>query len=207
MLLDTNPLTFLFTFLSVIGAITIHECAHAWMADRLGDPTPRLQGRVTLNPLAHLDLLGTIAMLLTHFGWGKPVMFDPYNLANPRRDAALIAVAGPASNLLLATALSLILRLIPLGPATGLLIIFLATFTAINVFLAVFNFIPVHPLDGGKILVGLLPTDAARDVDAILNRYGIFILLLLIFPFGNSQSPVSYLITPIADGIIKFLIG
>lgn len=204
MFLDLSPMAFLLSFSAIILAITVHEFAHAWTADRLGDPTPRLQGRVTLNPLAHLDLLGTIAMLLTRFGWGKPVMFDPYNLENPRRDAAIIAVAGPVSNLILAVTTALLLRFLPLP---GLLTAFFGVFVIINVSLAIFNFIPVHPLDGGKILIGLLPQDAARDVDAILSRYGMFILLLLIFPFGNSQSPVSYLIAPIVEGILKLLLG
>src|SRR3990167_2193714 len=109
--LVANPIVFIFWALGLILAITIHEFAHALAADRLGDPPPRLQGRLTLNPLAHLDPIGTLMLLLTRFGWGKPVQFDPFNLANPRRDAALISLAGPVSNLLTATLLSLLIRL------------------------------------------------------------------------------------------------
>lgn len=203
-LLNSSPLAFVFAFVAIVLAITIHEFAHAWTADRLGDPTPRLQGRVTLNPLAHLDPLGTIMMLVTRFGWGKPVMFDPYNLENPRRDSAIIALAGPASNLILATVLAVFLHFIPIPAFLG---IFLVTFISLNVFLAIFNFIPIHPLDGGKILVGLLPKEMAREFDSVLHRYGIIVLILLIFPFGNSQSPVSYIILPIANGILNLLLG
>lgn len=203
-LLASSPLAFFLSFAAIIIAITIHEFAHAWIADRLGDPTPRIQGRVTLNPLAHLDPLGTLAMLLTRFGWGKPVMFDPYNLQHPRRDTALIALAGPASNLILATALALLLRITQFPIFVE---IFLIATIMLNVSLAIFNFIPIHPLDGGKILVGLLPKHTAYDLDQMLHRYGIVLLILLLFPFGNSQSPVSYLISPIIEGILKILLG
>ena len=104
----------LYFLFGLIIAITVHEFAHALLADRLGDPTPRSQGRLTLNPLAHLDPLGTLMLFLFRFGWGKPVIFDPYNLAHPRRDAGIISLAGPASNILLATILALSLRFLPL---------------------------------------------------------------------------------------------
>src|SRR3990167_2370413 len=104
----------LYFLFGLIIAITIQEFAHAFLADRLGDPTPRAQGRLTLNPLAHLDPVGTLMLLIFRFGWGKPVIFDPYNLAHPRRDAGLISLAGPVSNIILAIGLSLILRFIPL---------------------------------------------------------------------------------------------
>src|SRR3989339_337614 len=111
-ILFTNPLVFLVFALGLVLAISIHEYAHAAAADRLGDPTPRAMGRLTLNPLAHLDPVGTLVILVTGaFGWGKPSPYDPYNLRNPQRDTALIALAGPVSNLLLALGLSLIARL------------------------------------------------------------------------------------------------
>src|SRR3990167_795118 len=109
--LFNNPFAFFSWLIALITAITIHEFSHAWSADRLGDPTPRSQGRLTLNPLAHLDPLGTLMMLLVKFGWGKPVQFDPYNLKNPKRDAAIISFAGPFSNLILASILAIVLRL------------------------------------------------------------------------------------------------
>src|SRR3972149_11313525 len=105
---------------SLIISITIHEFAHGFAADKLGDPTPRIQGRLTLNPKAHLDPFGTIMILLVGFGWGKPVQFDPYNLKDPRRDAALISLAGPASNIILAILLSIILRLLSASILLGI---------------------------------------------------------------------------------------
>src|SRR3990172_10818089 len=146
-------------------AITVHEAAHAWMADRLGDPTPRVTGRLTINPIKHLDLYGTVLLPLflliigspLLFGWAKPVMFDPYNLKNPRRDAALISLAGPGANLILATLLSIVVR-VSTNPFSPLYLFSTLLIPAIvlNVSLAIFNLIPINPLDGGKIFIGLL---------------------------------------------------
>lgn len=203
-----SPILFLFWAVALIIAITVHEFAHALAADKLGDPTPRLQGRLTLNPLAHLDPLGTLMILITRFGWGKPVQFDPFNLANPRRDAALISIAGPTSNLITATLLALLLRggHIVFAPHGGLVLeAILSPIIFLNVALAIFNLIPVHPLDGGKILVGLLPKDLAYEWDALLNRYGILILIFLIFPFFGS-SPITHLLVPIINTILSILL-
>ncbi len=175
--LYTNPLLFFAWLVALVVAITVHEFSHALAADRLGDPTPRLQGRLTLNPLAHLDPIGTLMLLLVRFGWGKPVQFDPFNLRNPKKDAALISIAGPISNIITAVVFSLIVRLTiapPLVLSLILPIIFL------NVILAVFNLIPIHPLDGFKIVGGLLPDDQAREWQS-LEKYGF--LFLLIFHF------------------------
>lgn len=201
-ILFTDPFLFIVWAAALLTAITIHEFAHAWTADRLGDPTPRLMGRLTLNPLAHLDPIGTLMLLLVRFGWGKPVQFDPYNLKNPKRDSAIISFAGPFSNLLLALTISIVYRLISFTSPFLHLENVIVPFIFLNVALAVFNLIPVHPLDGGKILIGFLPLKDAREVDSFLNRYGILILILLIFPFGG-VSPISYLLTP----IIKLLLG
>jgi Zn-dependent protease len=200
-MLDTlihNPLVFLISAVALLVAITIHEFAHAYAADRLGDPTPRLMGRLTLNPLAHLDPLGTILMVFIGFGWGKPVMFDPYNLKNPRRDAAIIALAGPFSNLLLASVISVILR-VWATPTSSLSMYspILYPFLNFNVVLAVFNLIPIHPLDGGKILVGLLPPDIGHTVDIFMSRYGLMLLLVLIFPVFGGVSVITGIISPI----------
>lgn len=203
--LFSDPLVFLLYFASLVICITIHEFAHAFVADRLGDPTPSLSGRVTLNPLAHLDPLGTIALILFRFGWGKPVPFDPYNLKDPKKDSALIALAGPASNLILATILSLILRLFPLGDT--LPGAFLYAVITINVGLAIFNLIPIHPLDGGKILIGFAPKEVAYEWDQTLHRYGIIILLFLFLPLYNGISPLSALLDPIISFILKLLLG
>jgi Zn-dependent protease len=203
-LLLSNPLLFVIVAGALVISLTIHEFSHAFVAEKLGDPTPRLQGRITLNPMAHLDPMGTLAMLIVGFGWGKPVMFDPFNLKDPKRDAALIALAGPASNLLLATGLAIILRIFPALPFALDLILPLVIST--NVGLAIFNLIPIHPLDGGKILIGLAPRDVARDWGQVLHQYGTVILLFLIIPF-NGQSAVSALISPIVSSVLRLLIG
>lgn len=187
---------------SIILAISIHEAAHALAADRLGDPTPRLQGRLTLNPLAHLDPIGTLMLILFRFGWGKPVIFDPFNLKNPRRDAMLIGLAGPASNLVSAAVAALLIRLIG---QTWPISLILVPFITISVVLAVFNLVPVHPLDGEKILTGLLPRELAREWELLMRQWGIIILLLLIFPFGGA-SPIFYLIGPVIGGILNLLL-
>ena len=146
--LINDPLLLLIWLGALLSAITVHEFAHAFAADKLGDPTPRLQGRLTLNPLAHLDPVGTLMLILFRFGWGMPVQFDPYNLVDPKRDGAIISVAGPAANLILAGILSVIARLSSLY-----FLSILTPFIMLNVILAIFNLVPIHPLDGGKILL------------------------------------------------------
>lgn len=202
-LLLSNPILFFLVAGALIISLTIHEFAHAFIADKLGDPTPRLQGRITLNPLAHLDPLGTLAMLFLGFGWGKPVMFDPYNLKDPKRDAALIALAGPASNLTLATLLAIAFRFFG---AESLFASLAYLVIQTNVGLAIFNLIPIHPLDGGKILIGLAPKDVAHEWDQVLHQYGTVILLFLILPL-NGRSAVSSLISPIVSAVLRILIG
>lgn len=200
--LFSSPVVFFASISSIILAISIHEAAHALAADRLGDPTPRLQGRLTLNPLAHLDPIGTLMLILFRFGWGKPVVFDPFNLKNPRRDAMLIGLAGPASNLVSAAIAALLIRLIgQIWPISLMLV----PFITISVVLAVFNLIPVHPLDGEKILTGLLPQELAREWGLLMRQWGVIILLLLIFPFGGA-SPIFYLIGPVIGGILNLLL-
>lgn len=180
-------------FAAVLFAISVHESAHAWSADKCGDPTARLQGRVSLNPLAHIDLFGTIIfpILLAVvgapvFGWAKPVMVNPYNFRNRRRDHMLVSAAGPASNILVALAIILLLMLFfqPLMAATAptvTLLLRIATYLLmINIFLAVFNLIPVPPLDGSGILEGMLRGEALRWFERI-KPYGFFILLMVIY--------------------------
>ena len=204
--------------IAFIIAITFHEAAHAWMADRLGDPTARLMGRLSLNPLVHYDKVGTTLLLVLvilralgapvlPFGWAKPVRFDPFNLKNPRRDSALIAVAGPISNLIIASVAAIILRftLQPLS-LISMLAVFLIPIIYLNVILAIFNLLPIHPLDGGKIFIGLLPENEAADADLFLRRYGMIILLFLIFPTFGGSSPISYVISPVVEVILRFLL-
>lgn len=198
--LFSNPLVFVIYLVSLVVAVTIHEFAHALVADRLGDPTPKLQGRVTLNPLSHLDPLGTLMILIAGFGWGKPVQFDPFNLKHEKRDAAIISLAGPVSNFILAIVLSLLFRLSVFGSFTGLLepIIYL------NVLLGVFNLVPIHPLDGFKVVAGILPKQYYHQWME-LERYGIIFLIILIFPLFGS-SPISNIISPIVGGIMSVLV-
>ncbi len=195
--LFTNPLLFVIYLISLLVAITIHEYSHAAMADYLGDPTPRLAGRLKLNPLVHLDTFGLIFLLLFGFGWGKPVPFDPYNLKNPRKDAALISIAGPVSNFILAIILSLITKLTHIPLITG----FLIPIIYLNIILGVFNLIPINPLDGFKIVGGILNEQQAKEWYQ-LERYGMLFLILLIIPLGQS-SMLDIIIRP----VISFLMG
>lgn len=206
-LLFTSPLAFAILATVLVASITIHEFAHAWIADRLGDPTPRSQGRVTLNPLAHLDPVGTVALVLIGFGWGKPVMFDPYNLKDPVKEGALIALAGPTSNLIIASIFALGFRLgafaflEPIGASAIIMLI-----VSLNVMLAIFNLVPVFPLDGEKILIALLPKATAIEYRQFMQRYGMFVLLALLVPWGGI-SPISRLISPVISFITTFLVG
>lgn len=210
-----NPIGFILSFVAIVIAITIHEFAHAFAADRLGDPTPRLQGRLTLDPRAHLDPIGTIMLLLVRFGWGKPVEFDPFNLRHPRRDAAIISVAGPISNIVLATISSIILHLLIgqfglLGALMGDMILslvlgFLTSLISINVVLAIFNLVPIHPLDGFKIVGGLLPEETAKQWYE-LERYGFIFLIFLLLPLAGGVAPISRLIGPPINFLIQLFI-
>lgn len=197
--LFSSPLLFLIWAISLVMAISIHEYAHAKAADTLGDPTPRSDGRLTLNPKAHLDPLGTLSLLFLGFGWGRPVGFDPYNLRNPRRDSALIALAGPVSNLLFALVLSLIMRF----TAIPLVLTLFPILIMMNVTLAIFNLVPVYPLDGEKILFGILPTETAIEFARIMQQYGTVILILMLLPIAGGVSPISALISP----VISFVSG
>lgn len=207
-------LSFLLLITGFLISLAVHEALHAWTADRLGDPSARLAGRVTLNPLVHLDPVGTLLpvfLLLSGspivFGWGKPVPFDPFNLRNPRRDAALIGFSGPAANLALATILAIVIRLVHLAsPFRAVNIsLLLGPIIALNITWAFFNLIPVHPLDGGKVLVGLLPRETAYKVDEFLHRYGFFLIILLLFPiFGFS--PAIAIISPLIRLVLRILL-
>lgn len=202
-----NPFEFFIIAGLLITALSIHEFAHAFVADRLGDPTPRLAGRLTLNPLAHLDPVGTLLLFFAGFGWGKPVPIDPFNLKDTKRDSALISFAGPGSNLLMAILAGLLIRItniIPILPVNAFVFDIISLFIYWNLILAVFNLIPVHPLDGFSVVAGLLPKKYYHDwMD--LSRYGVFFLILLIFPFfGNS--PITTLISPIINLLLSILL-
>ena len=192
----------------VLVALTIHEAAHAWSADRLGDPTARMLGRVSLNPIVHIDLIGTILLPLVSIvsglpllGWAKPVPVNISRFAHPRRDFMIVAAAGPLSNLAQALVAGLLLAVIDPGAAGSfggsLVHGVLRLVVTANVFLAVFNLIPVPPLDGGNVLAGLLPRDAARVFDN-LRPYGFIILYAMMF-----TGVLSSLIVPPASFLMR----
>lgn len=204
-------ITILVTIAAFLLALTVHEFSHALAADKLGDPTAKLMDRLTLNPIKHIDPIGTVALpalLIISgspfvFGWAKPVPFDPFNLENPRRDGALIAVAGPISNMLLACLFAIVFRI--LGP-TDVSIAYVLPFITINVVLSLFNLIPVSPLDGFKVVLGVLPESMARGWQSLEN-YGMYILLfLLIFPLGQ-QDYISRVLGPSVIYVMSLLVG
>ncbi len=178
----------------LLAAVTIHEVSHGLVAYRLGDPTPKLAGRLSLNPIKHLDLFGTLAFILTQaIGWAKPVPINPRYFKNPKQDMIWVALAGPVSNLLLATLFALLLKFLPyfLYPLSFFgrrsvvffgkpLVLMFALGIQLNIGLAVFNLLPIPPLDGSRILFGLLPPSMAYRYMR-LEPYGFIILLLLIF--------------------------
>lgn len=165
-------------FLVMVVAFTIHELAHAVVADRLGDPTPRRMGRLTLNPVAHLHPIGSLMLLLVGFGWAKPVLVNPLNLRGDRHAAmALVAAAGPLSNVALALLAVLPLRLVAPGSVAGA---FLAEFVFINLALAFFNIIPIPPLDGFKVLLGGLPPRAAEQLQP-LEQFGFILVIAVVY--------------------------
>jgi len=189
----------------LLFALTVHEFSHGYVAYRLGDPTARMMGRLTLNPIAHLDPIGSILFLLPpHFGWAKPVPVDGRYLAHPRRDMMWIALAGPVSNVILAALFGTLLRLQPLiavgtSPAAVAVVRMVETSVVLNLVLAFFNLIPIFPLDGSRILTGLLPRDLAERFRTLEPAgpmillglillgavTGVRIIQILIFPFVN----------------------
>ncbi len=202
-----NPISFLIYIVALFFTISIHEFAHAWAADYLGDPTPRLQGRLNLNPKSHLDPAGLLFLVFFGFGWGKPVEFDPYNLKNPRRDAAIIALAGPLSNFILALLFSIILRLFIFFDYKILITIGYILFIPliqINIVLGAFNLLPIHPLDGFKIVGGVLSENQAKEWYS-LQKYGFLFLILLIIPITGS-SILDAVLKPIVNFFINLLI-
>lgn len=177
------------TLPAVLLAITVHEYAHGWVASRLGDPTARQAGRLTLNPFSHLDLIGGLALLLFHFGWAKPVPINPLYFRNPRRGIILTSLAGGAANILVACLCALVYRSLiwaalhppNLVPAKVLipLVAMLKMAVIINIALALFNLLPIPPLDGSKVLMGFLPPAQATALGR-LEPYGVLILMILI---------------------------
>lgn len=195
-LLIESPIVFVLIALALILSLTFHEFAHAYAANKLGDNTAKMLGRLTLNPLAHLDPLGTLMIFFAGFGWGKPVPFDPYQLKNPKRDAALISLAGPLSNFILAGIFTVAFKFsevflvssnsntlqvpaLVLGKFFYLVVLY-------NLVLGFFNLIPINPLDGFKIVNGILPPKLSVQWIQ-LAPYGIFILMFIFITGTASQ--------------------
>lgn len=206
----TNSADFVSIFLNlllIMGTLAIsisfHEAAHAWTALKLGDPTAKHQGRVSLNPFNHIDPIGTVILPLfliisgsgIFFGWAKPTPFNPWNLQNPKRDSALISLAGPISNFALAIVFSLIYRASQFD--------MLLPIIQLNLVLGFFNLIPIHPLDGSKVVGGLLPKNLYYQWVS-LERYGPIFLLALIF---LGQGFISSFIGPLLNFSLRFLLG
>ncbi len=206
--LDFTQIATLFVLL--IGSLTFHEAAHAWTANKLGDPTARILGRLSLNPAVHIDVIGTIVFpLIALFtgvpliGWAKPVPVDMRNLRHPRRDFAIVALAGPISNLILAAVGAIIFKAMP-DPGSGasgeMIARVVILFVLINVLLAVFNMIPIPPLDGGNVLMGILPESMAVVIDK-LRPWGFMLLYVLML-----TGLLSAMTMPVRNAILNWLL-
>lgn len=185
---------FLLGFAALIINITVHEFGHAIAAVRAGDDTPKMQGRISLNPIDHLDPIGTIMMVITMIngygiGWGKPVIVNPMNFRSPRWDNFRVSFQGPLHNLILAAIVGIIFRFVdimPLSPAY----VFVKALVVSGIFLALFNLIPIGPLDGSHILSSLLPIEKAREYDRFNSQYGTIIMLALVLVGGSILSAI-----------------
>jgi Zn-dependent protease len=197
--------------LPILVAVTFHEVAHGVVAYKLGDTTAKNAGRLTLNPIKHLDFFGSLVFIITGIiGWAKPVPVNPYNLRNPKKDMMWVSLAGPAANIVIAILMAVVLRMLLLQPLSiksvfDVRILFpiltmLKIGVIMNIGLAIFNTIPVPPLDGSKILMGLLPLKQAIAFSRI-EPYGIFILLILIM-----TDIVDYTISPVIHVLVKVLL-
>jgi Zn-dependent protease len=193
-LMMENPIIAVILAIALVVSLTVHEFAHALVADKLGDPTPRSFGRVSLNPLAHLDPIGTFLLVIAGFGWGKPVPIGTNYLRNPKRDNALIALAGPLSNFVFAVLLTVLSHYVT--PIVALSLQFMAL---INLNLCFFNLLPLFPLDGEKVVAGLLPLNLHFQWEQI-QKYGVYILMLLVV-----TRKISYLVDPLITISMKFL--
>jgi Zn-dependent protease len=192
----------------LIFSVIVHEISHGFMADWLGDPTARLQGRLTLNPLKHIDPVGSIAVpIITAiasaghfgFGWAKPVPYNPYNLKNKRQGEFLIAIAGPASNLLIALIFGTLMRF-GIGFVGPMYIDVMATIVIINIVLAIFNLIPLPPLDGSKLLFSILPNQYGK-IRLVLEQYSPIFILIVVFFLWKLISPIVPTVFSIFTGI------
>ena len=211
--MDIDAAQIFISFAVLLFSLTVHEMAHAWTADRLGDPTARLLGRVSLNPAVHADPIGTVLFPLIALvsgapilGWAKPVPVNIRQLHHPRRDYVLVAAAGPASNMILAIVAATVLSMLPVSPHTlgeanvsAPVAAILSQTLRLNVLLAVFNMVPIPPLDGGNVLAGLLPPRMAASFNQI-RPYGFLLLYALILSGG-----FEYIVVPPYRFIVSWL--
>lgn len=213
-LLFNNPVQFLITILVIIVplfmSITFHEWAHGYAAYRFGDPTPKLQGRLTLNPFAHLDPLGTLMLFVIGIGWAKPVILNPLNYPG-RKEQMFVALAGPAANILLAVVFAWVSAYLSFlnDSNVGLLVEPVNLIVRINLILAIFNLLPIPPLDGSSVLAWILP-EKFRDYYLALAPFGLFILLFILFAGGLEiistsaafvQAKLTYFLSLLIEGL------
>ncbi len=219
-LMFKDPKLFLVYLIVIILSISLHEFGHALSADLLGDDTPSRQGRLTVWPPAHFDPVGLVMIFLTlnlgfGLGWGRPVQVDSYQFKNPRRDMLIVAICGPVMNLLIAIVSGLILRTIIssghlqmlVHASTGnhtTLAMFLMAFLSINVMLMLFNLIPIHPLDGSKVLSALLPRQQSQRYDQVMGMYGPLILLGVVF---LAPGVLNYIVGPASSAVMNMIMG
>jgi len=200
----------IFSFIVLIFSIVIHEVSHGWMANYLGDPTAKYMGRLTLNPIPHIDLMGSIIipsiLLISNvgfiIGWAKPVPYNPYNLRDKKNGEMLVALAGPVSNLLLALIFGIIIRIL-LFQGIGIdssIISFFSIVVFYNILLAIFNLVPIPPLDGSKILFHFLPY-SSHNIREVLEKNGMLFLLLFIFFGFRLILPIMFFLFSLFTGI------
>ena len=229
--LDDAPMVFVIVvgafIFTILVSLSIHEFSHAYVADRLGDNTPRSMGRVTLNPRAHLDPIGSLMILIIGFGWARPVPINPYNTRNPQRSLAMIASAGPLSNLIMAGLAGIPIKaglVVGLHPfvhpslvdnlatfataSTGNMIgLFLGTIVLINILLAIFNLLPLAPLDGFNVAVGLLPRELSQPLERAAPWMPGILMILILLPFVTNSSPLFEVMAPIVDFFLELFVG
>ncbi|HAU39573.1 MAG: Zn-dependent protease [Candidatus Peregrinibacteria bacterium GW2011_GWF2_43_17] len=205
---------FIFTIIAFLIVLTIHEFSHAWMANRLGDPTAKYAGRVTLNPMAHLDLMGTLLLIFIGLGWGKPVPVDPRNFEKPIRDSAIVAAAGPASNIVLAFATAIPYKYLMTSGSENLALLggFFGAVFQLSLVLFIFNFLPFPPLDGSKVVGYFMPMKYQRQYQEFLyNGPKYFMIFMIVDMFLIEEilgasivwSVISYLYAIISTAILS----
>ena len=205
-----DPVNFIFAIAILLLSVIIHEVSHGYVANILGDPTARLAGRLTLNPLAHLDVVGSfIVPVFTFFlggfifGWAKPVPYNPYNMKNPQRDGALVAAAGPMANILILLVFGILIRLAPVLSLPGSFVELASIVVFLNILLAFFNLLPVPPLDGSKILFALLPYKL-QFIQEFLERYWFITIFVIVIFLWRILFPIVLYLFQLVTGVPFF---